>query len=295
MRYVVGYQATERGREAIALAATLARTRDAELEVVLVAPPRAQSFDPYSPNRTYRRSLDAHAREWLAEAAAQVPEGVTARTHLRYAESSTQGLIEAAEELGAGLVVVGAARGGPLKHVTVGSVANALLHAAPVPVALAPSGYRMLDGITRVTCATGERAGAEALLEVAIESAQQRGVELRLVSLVALDDGERRPRESARPAPGDPGTVLAEEHVDALAARAREELPASVPVTTAVGHGDSVEDAVAQLDFADTELVLVGSSRLAARHRIFLGPAAQKILRAVPVPIVVVPRDHGTP
>jgi len=35
-----------------------------------------------------------------------------------------------------------------------------------------------------------------------------------------------------------------------------------------------------------------GSSRLAEKNRIFLGSTANKVLRALPVPMVVVPRDY---
>lgn len=295
MRYIVGYQADDRGREAVALAATLARTRQAELDIVLVTPPRGQSLDPYTPNRAYRTSMDEQAHRWLEDAAQQVPAGVTARTHLWYADSSALGLIEAAGQFGAELVVVGAARGALLHRFTIGSVANALLHSATTPVALAPRGYETLAGITRITCATGERAGAQTLLDVAVESAAAREVELRLMSLAALDDTQAG-RDLGRDTDVcTPSLEQARNHVETLAAQARTVLPEASTVTTSVGHGDSVEDAVGSLEFDPTELVLIGSSRLAAQSRTFLGPVANKILRSVPVPVVVVPHDYTLP
>jgi nucleotide-binding universal stress UspA family protein len=39
------------------------------------------------------------------------------------------------------------------------------------------------------------------------------------------------------------------------------------------------------------EIVLVGSSRLAATGQLFLGTTAAKMLRELPVPMVVVPRE----
>lgn len=295
MRYVVGYQDDDRGREAIALATSLARRRGAELDIVLVTPPRGQTFDQYSPNRVYRTTMDVHAKEVLQEAADQVPPQVTTRTHLRHADSTTTGLIEMADELGAGLVVVGAGRGALLHRFTLGSVANALLHSATTPVALAPRGYQEVDGMTRITAAIGERAGAQALLDVAVESAAARSVELRLISLVDLDEMTPSTRLAADAEQQEQVLDGARRHADALASRSRSVLPATVPVTTAVGHGRSIESAVSSLEFDSTEIVFVGSSRLAATKSIFLGAVANKILRSLPVPMVVVPRDYELP
>ena len=38
--------------------------------------------------------------------------------------------------------------------------------------------------------------------------------------------------------------------------------------------------------------MIVGSSRLAEKNKLFLGSTANKVLRALPVPMVVVPRDY---
>ena len=58
--------------------------------------------------------------------------------------------------------------------------------------------------------------------------------------------------------------------------------------------GSTIEDAVQALDWHQGELVLVGSSRLAAPRRLFLGSTAAKMLRELPVPMIVVPRTtHG--
>lgn len=295
MRYVVGYQADDRGREALALATTLARTRGAELDIVMVTPPRGQSLDPYSPNRAYQTSMDEQAQLWLDNAAALVPASLAVATHLWYADSSAVGLIEAADQFEAGLIVVGAARGALLHRFTIGSVANALLHSATTPIALAPRGYEALEGISRITCATGERVGAQTLLDVAVESAAARQIELRLMSLTALDESEAERGHDRDADIRTPSLEQAQRHVDALASQTRTVLPQTSPVTTSVGHGDSVEAAITSLQFDSTELVLIGSSRLAAASRTFLGPVANKILRSLPVPMVVVPHDYTLP
>ncbi len=213
---------------------------------------------------------------------ALVPEGLEARFHVRQADSFAAGLIDAAQEYRAGLIVVGAASNGLFKRYSVGSVANALLHASPVPVALAPRGYRRTEPISRLTLAVGRRTGAEAAIDVAIESAERRGVPLRLVSLVELD-AEGNGGENVNAAHVHANTVL-----KAAAAR----LPEGHHVSVEVAHGRTIEEAIDDLEWDDAEIMIVGSSRLAEKNKLFIGSTANKVLRALPVPMVVVPRDY---
>ena len=55
-----------------------------------------------------------------------------------------------------------------------------------------------------------------------------------------------------------------------------------------------MEAAVDKLEWHDGDLIMVGSSRLAQRRRIFLGSTAAKMLRVLQIPIVVVPRDDAS-
>lgn len=281
MRYVVGYTANERGRDALNLAAALARTQDAELDLVMVDPVHSPYTAVYPPESGYRDLLEEQLEQWLSEGLAQVPDDVRAAGYIRNADSDAHGLIDAAEEFGAGLIVVGASSNGMFKRFTVGSVANALLHAAQVPVALAPHGYSRTAPLTRITCAVGNRRGAEDVLETAVRTAARSGLPLRLVSLVALDAPSR-----------DENAVLeAHLHAEDRLAQARELAAGRCPVTAVVASGRTIENAVDDLDFDDGDIMLIGSSRLAANNQLFLGPTASKVLRSLPVPMVVVPRN----
>ncbi|MFJ7750271.1 universal stress protein [Arthrobacter sp. NPDC097144] len=281
MRYVVGYTANERGRDALNLAAALARTQDAELDLVMVDPVHSPYTAVYPPESGYRDLLEEQLEQWLSDGLAQVPDDVRAAGYIRNADSDAHGLIDAADELGAGLIVVGASSNGIFKRFTVGSVANALLHAAQVPVALAPHGYSRTEPLTRITCAVGNRRGAEDVLETAVQTAARSGLPLRLVSLVALDAPSR-----------DENTVLeAGLHAQDRLARARELAAGRCQVTAVVASGRTIENAVDDLDFDDGDIMLIGSSRLAANNQLFLGPTASKVLRSLPVPMVVVPRN----
>jgi nucleotide-binding universal stress UspA family protein len=285
---VVGYTATEAGADAVVLGARLAAASGSELEIVVVLPADDRSVIT-PPNASYDRYLRAQAESWLEAASALVPDTVTFRTNVRFADSFAEGLVSAAEEFGASHIVVGAANGGLRGRHRLGSVATELLHSSNVPVVLAPEGSRRIDpatGITRITAAIGTRPGADALLEEATSLAAATGAELRLLSLVTVD----------LPPTVDTGVikVAGAAHADEVLTQARATLSGVGDAEVVVGRGDSIEDAVQHLSWEPGELAIVGSSRLAQPRRLFLGSTAAKMLHELPVPMIVVPRTRVT-
>ena len=279
MRFIVGYTDTPAGKDALALGVRLARARGARLEIVLVlASSDRPTLTPAAPS--YDRHVRALADGWLEKARARVPEGVEADTHVVYAESLAEGLLDASKRLEGSMIVVGGASDGLRHRYTIGAVPRALLHSAVVPVALAPRGSRKLDtvGITRVTCAIGTRPGADRLLDAAVGAEAP----LRLLSLVALD----LPADAS-----DEAAAAAEDHATTVLEYARQHLPDGVDADIVIATGSRIEDAVASVTWDPEEVVLVGSSRLAASGHLFLGTTAAKMLRELPVPMIVVPRE----
>lgn len=286
---VVGYTATDAGRDALTLGVRLAKALDTRLHLVIVLPnegTRSPSVVP--PERSYEQYLRGQAQDWLREAAELVPAEVTRSAHVRFAESFAEGIVAAGEEFGAGLLVVGAANGGRFGRHRLGSVASELLHSSTIPVALAPAGIAKTASadlpITRVTAALGTRPGAEFLLEEAARLATETDVPLRLVSLVTFDV----------PAGLNTGTLrlVGNVHAHDMLETVRRTLPADLEVEIEEAPGDSIEEAVKRLSWEPTELVLVGSSRLAQPRRLFLGSTAAKMLHELPVPMIVVPRER---
>lgn len=285
MRYLVGYRPDERGAEALRLGIAGARTLQCELDIVYVV----SHNTPYVASHPEGSRVSAEEQRLLTakrEALAAVPQDVPVRFHIRSNDSTAQGLIDAARELGAVRIVVGAAREGVLDRYSIGSVANALLHSSPVPVMLAPRGYGNTEPFSRLTAGVGEREGWQSVLSTALSSTRRHHRPLRLVSLVALDAERSRYGEDANAALRHANSVLAE---------AARSLPQDVDVAIDVVQGRKEEDAIASLDWEETDLMIIGSSRLAQKHRLFLGSTANRMLRALPVPMMVVPRDHEPP
>ena len=285
MRYVVGYSANARGHDAVNLAVSLALGRGASLDLVLVVPEVQQSGHAVAPKAGFENLLNEQAQEWLDQALALVPSSVPAQAHIRSHDSDAHALIEAAEELGADMLIIGATSTGIFKRFTIGSVASALLHASTVPVALAPHGYHRQEALTRISCGLGTRAGAEKLLDFALGMAVNRQVPLRVVSLLALDGGDAAgAAEAAR--------GYAAKHLAAALPGGGQEVREEAKTEVVVAQGRSIEEAVDRLGWEDGEVLLIGSSRLATSRSIFLGSTANRILRALPVPMIVVPSDY---
>lgn len=284
MRYVVGITMDKRGRDAVSLALTLAQSTLAahpvELDLVHVlrgVPPEQTGSKP---EREYQKLCLEDAQHWMAKTHDLIPKAIHSTTSIHFADSMAAGLIDMATSRPCDLIVVGAASHGPLRRFTVGSVANALLHSSPVPVALAPSGYLPPSRLTRLTCALGMRPGAGVALNVAIQSSVRHDVPLRLISLIGLDtrSGAAESTEAARA------------HAKQLLLHGSQSVGDATEVMADVARGRSLESAIDKLTWDDGEIVIIGSSRLARNQSMFLGTTANTMLRSLPVPMVVVPR-----
>ena len=282
MRLIVGYQATPSGADGIALGATLARSLQASLDICLVLPQERPVPSKAPVEAAYDDILIDRATGWLDEALTLVPDDVEARAHLLFDESFAQGLLDAVREFDAYMIVVGAAGDGLLGRHSIGTVTSDLLHVAHVPLALAPRGSRHSppQRIREITCAIGNRPGAAELIEAATDLSATAELPLRLLSLVSAEQD----------APGGAGGLAKAEEV---LRTVQAGLPAGSEVQLTVAEGSGIEKAVSSLDWHDGDVLMVGSSRLAQPHRLFLGSVAAKMLRVVPVPMIVVPREAG--
>ncbi|MCF4007745.1 universal stress protein [Corynebacterium uropygiale] len=270
----VGYTATATGQDALNLGIALASGLDVPLTVVMVEP-RDDVFGASDRHDAgYESIIHSQMQTWLDDALAEVPEGIEAEGRIVGARSDAEGILQAAheakEKYGAAtsIIVVGSRSGGLLRRMVIGSTARELLHSADLPVALAPTGYRRREPITRITAMFGPRPGAVDVVQVAARIARHRGLPLRLASLLT------RETEASLDA-----------RVDTMVGELRHEPGVSVDV----GIGDTLNDAVRQLSWDPDEILLLGSARIAAGGHLFLGRTAHHIVKHTPVPVVVIP------
>ncbi|MDI9897199.1 universal stress protein [Rhodococcus sp. IEGM 1381] len=284
MKITVGYLATPSGDDGVALAIALARALDASIDIVLVVSVDEPVMEGSGP---YRKVLEAKAKGWVDDAAAQVPSDIAVTTHVLSHESFARALIDFAVQTDADMIVVGGAGDGLLNRHSIGSVAGQLLHASEVPLALAPRGYRLSDApITDLTVAVPTRASAPNPLPFAIALASAAHVPVRLVSLVSLEPTG---------APSDETSLDTRRRQVAAAQENLEHAARTLPdidgLQSIVADGSSLDEAMGNLDWKPGDVLFLGSSGLASPKRVFLGSSAAKILRAAPVPVVVVPHE----
>lgn len=293
---VVGYSATATGRDALSLGIAVARRQNLNLHLVLVAPEDTGYSPAHGYDRSYDDILTSQLEQWLTDALGTVPADVTASGHVVRAVDAAEGLLAAARTLDAGLLVIGARSGGLLRRHRLGPMASTLLHASPVPVALAPTGYNFTGPLGRVTTMFGGRPGGTDVIAVGLETARDRDIPLRLVSLVMVDepDGDTDPTVDTAAINMQVINEVYSEATGRLAAEAADMVSAGT-ATTVIATGRSVTDALHELDWRDDEIVLVASSRLAAHGHLFLGKTATKMMRTTPVPVVVIPADYTHP
>ncbi len=287
MHLTVGYLATPTGDDGVALASALAKTFDAEVDVVLVV--REEMPDGHPGRAQYQQLLVKRGEEWISRAIAALKDrGVNANSTVLVGESFAQSLISFAEEKNSDLIVIGGARDGVFGGHVIGSVTGALLHASPIPVALAPRGYHEdpPDTVTAVTAAVPTRPGDDNPLPFAITLASAANLPIRMVSLVSAENlAHAESTNEVRQI-----QIEAAEENLVLAARA---LPDAPEIESLVADGLTLESALKKLNWADTDILVVGSSRFAAPRRIFLGSTAARILAGTDAPVIVVPRDGG--
>ena len=175
MRLIVGYLATPSGDDGLALGIRLARTLEARIDLCIVLPGDRPLPDLVTVGG-YEDILARQAQTWLDDAAATIPEDIEVDTHITFSESFAEGLIQQAAKLEADAIVVGAAHDGLMGRYAIGSVTQDLLYSAPVPLALAPRGtrYSKIERVREVTCALGQRKGADLLLETAVRASNSR-------------------------------------------------------------------------------------------------------------------------
>lgn len=284
MKVLVGYTADQRGAEAIELASALvAGTRDASLKIAIVLP-ASTPFNAVYPGGDHGFStiLSAQVDRWAAEALALVPDGIAVSVVARSVPSVAEGLIALGEEYGAHGIVLGGRKRHRAGFFSPGAIANALLHSSPMAVFMSSPAslatLRAANGkITRLTAFVGDRPGAREVIGLSARIAAACALPLRVATLISQ-------AELANP----------EQELGDHLAKTRsylEELTESLGLDAAIEvvSGQGLDEATAQLSWQDGDLALLGSARLAASRRLFIGPKAQRILGQLNVPMGVIP------
>ena len=150
MTIVVGYAVDQGGRAALDLGVQLARAAGDSLLAVTVVPRPWPTPSMAKIDGEFADWASAQGAESVAQAKAYLATiaGDLTTDAVSAAGKSVPGtLVTVLEEHGADLLVIGSADDGRHGRIAVGSTASRLLHSSPVPVVLAPRGYRVKAGV----------------------------------------------------------------------------------------------------------------------------------------------------
>ncbi|HKE80781.1 MAG TPA: universal stress protein [Solirubrobacteraceae bacterium] len=291
MTMVAGHAPDGRGRAVLHLAGMLARSTGDDLVLCAVVP-RRWPPGPARVDAEYQAELRRVAQDTLEKARARLSADLAVTLVVHDARSAPAGLLEVAEQHDASVIVAGSAAHGGVGQVSVGSTTSRLLHSSPIPVALAPRGFRCRPD-ARVTRATAAFSGSDDDLVIAAASVAARvGVALRIASFAVH---EHAPYTAGVGTEAD-DSMVAEwtRDIEAAARRTLDEVShlSEVPAAleTVVGRGPNWDDALEDVEWDDGDILVVGSSSVGPIARVFLGSRATKIVRHSPVPVIVVPR-----
>lgn len=293
MTLVVGWSPHKQEQGGLHLAALLARSASTDLRIVIGIASRWPT--PVAGNtdkefEDYNRASAARAAEDARELAAEICPDVPVEVVIADGRSTARILLAQVEECDAAMVVVGSASQGNYGGVVVSSTCDRLLHSSNVPVAVATRGFRIdtESRVDRVTCAFRGDEASRATLELTAGITKDVGAALRVVTF-----GVRG--RTMYPSDAKSETDVLAHYVDHVSSQqerivtALRESGATCDIESAVATGRSWDDAMNDLEWSDHEVLVVGSSDAGPVARIFLGSTATKIIRASPVPVVVVP------
>ena len=292
MTVVVGYLAGKSGTAPLNLAVGAARTLRTSLTVATIVP------RPWTFPSTAR--VDAEYAAWADQLAAdsareaqrelaQIGRSLDIRYHSHAHRSVSGGLTDVVSELDAELLVLGSSSNGQLGQVVVGSTADRLLHSAPVPVGIAPRGYRLPRGgkLTRITCGYPGTPETVALVRNVADLAKRLEVPLRVITF-AVRGRTMYPPEVGLHAED---SILAawEEQAAEMLATLRADGIVDDDVVLQVVSGNGWDQALDDAEWQDGEILALGTKPRGDIAHVFLGTRGTKIMRVSPVPVLVLP------
>jgi nucleotide-binding universal stress UspA family protein len=292
MSVAVGYLAGKGGRSPLYLAVEAAQTLNTSLTVVTVVPrpwmtPSIARID--AEYAEYAEQLAADSANEARECLRSIGDGIKVDFHQVAHRSASGGLLEAVDELGSELLVLGSAADGRLGQMVVGSTSDRLLHSSSVPMVISPRGYRgsKAGGLSRVTCGYPGTPECIPVVERVAALAERLDVPMRVITFAV------RGRTMY---PSQVGLRIEDSILEATAGQAREALAelkkAGVvgdAVSLQVATGNGWDQAIDAADWQDGELLALGTKPSSGIARVFLGSRGSKILRHSPVPVLVLP------
>ena len=286
---LVGYDPRSLDRAPVDFAAAAARFTGSPLIVASAHADAVQIHELASPGQIDAElAVDAHAA--LDDLGRELrDDGVAADCRPFLSWSTPQALHDAAEQLEAGLLVVGSSRRAQHGRLHRGSTAERLLHGAPCPVAIVPRGWEPGGGIRTIGAAYVATPEGRDALRGAVALARRAGADVRVLSAA-------RPHGYAQTQGGGPGVEATtfEEIGSELRVHAEEAIQAEAgdvrdvrlePDVSVQDPGDFLVAASRHLD-----LLVCGSRGYGPTRAVLLGGVSRRLTAEAHCPVVVLVR-----
>lgn len=286
MKILVGVNSDSSASDAMSLAGVLQRSFGAEVVLGNIFAAPGDQAGKRKVDAEWIDYLRTDAVECAADAAEQarrlgMPDCTTAVHGHR---SSGVGLRQLADAIGADMIVIGSAPGSANGRFLIGSTADQLLHGSLVAVALAPAGYARVspEALGRLVAAFQDTPESHRALEWAADHAGGR----RLTALTVLI---RHRVMGSHLAFDTEGLVARQLQKDAQSSLDSALAGLGGVVDARITVGDTALSAIQRFDWDGDELFVLASGGGVLR-RVFLGDMTYKLVRATPVPAIVLPR-----
>jgi nucleotide-binding universal stress UspA family protein len=277
-------------------AADLSNKVGSELYVVHVLPRFPRHAYPGITSELYSYVLDEtyeEARRLLNEEAKRVEDGGgrIAESHIRRGQFVDE-ILDLAQEIEVGLILMGGRGLGPVKRLLLGSVAEGVVHDAHCPVlvlrggshawpperiVVGDDGSEEAKGAEELAASIGGLYGAKGLLVRAYPKLPEMDAEGRRSNARMVEDELRREQRAL--------TDRARELEGAFGLHSRVEIAAGDPAVSLLR--------AAEEGAAEKALIGVGSRGLGAVRRMRLGSVSTKVLHVARGAVLVYPRSEG--
>lgn len=208
--------------------------------------------------------------------------------------SAARALHEAAEELGAGLLVVGSTERGGIGRVLPGSTAQRLMHGAPCPIAVVPRSWQRGDGLRTIGVGYVDTVEGHNALEDALALARRSGAKLRVLSAAK----ERPATETYGGGDALTPATRYEDLESALRVSAERAVEAAtsgvsdVEIEPDVSVGDPADFLIAASEQLD--LLICGSRGYGPARAVLLGGVSRRVVSEARCPVIVLARGADT-
>ena len=285
-RLIVPLDGSPRAEQALALALVLAPSLGGQLTLAQILNTPV-IFDPLA------GSMKKPAADYLESIAARLPDSVVAETAVREGDPARE-LMALAETSAETIIVMSTHGRTGLGRLVFGSVADKVVRAGSVPVALVREPVRPARQLERLLLPLDGSTLAEEPLALALRLARRSGATLHLVRVLSAGHGasvaapDLATVDASAPASGMDGRHVDEArgYLDQIAQHIRQR---GLRATWEIRYGRAGEEIVRMAETIGANLILMSTHGRGGIERWAFGSVTNEVLQGGKIPILVMP------